>query len=124
MYLNTTVVGRLCSDPEVKTSKSGTSFANLNLACNLGSGDKKETIFVNAMVFGKSADFAGKYLKKGAIVLVEGTPKASAYLSKKTGEAVGSLEIMANNLKALSFGPRSEEQSQEYKTDSDNNVPF
>lgn len=106
MHLQLEAVGRLGKDPEVLESKAGKAYVKLSVACEEKKG---ETVWVTALVFGNSADFCKSYLTKGAVVLVSGTPKISAYTAKGTGEAKASLELFAEKVKVISFGPKKED---------------
>ena len=63
-----TLVGRLASDPELHYTPSGTAVAQLRLATNEG----EEPEFHSLSAWGKLAEFAGSYLKKGRLVYLEG----------------------------------------------------
>lgn len=67
------LVGRLGQDPELKTSKSGTSFVKFSIATNDGFGDNKKTNWHNCTAFGKGADIIAKYVKKGSEIAVSGS---------------------------------------------------
>jgi single-strand DNA-binding protein len=72
------LIGHLAADPEVKATPKGVYVANLRLATNTYAGKdeegngKEETEFHNLVVFGKRAEFAGDYLKKGRLLYAEG----------------------------------------------------
>jgi single-strand DNA-binding protein len=78
MYNKVILVGRLTRDVELKYLPSGSSVANFGLATSRNwkdqnTGEKKEeTMFIDITVFGKGAEIANQYLKKGNRVLVEG----------------------------------------------------
>lgn len=72
------IVGTLGSDPEVKYSASGSAIANLSVATSeqwkdKQTGEKKEqTEWHRVVIFGKLAEVAGEYLRKGSQVYIEG----------------------------------------------------
>nr|UWI41126.1 MAG: Single-strand binding protein family protein [Bacteriophage sp.] len=72
------IVGTLGNDPEVKYSASGSSIANLSVATSeqwkdKQTGEKKEqTEWHRVVIFGKLAEIAGEYLRKGSQVYIEG----------------------------------------------------
>ena len=70
------IVGNITRDPETKALPSGSNVCNFSIATNRSwtkDGEKQEqTEFHNVSAFGKLADIASQYLKKGASVLVEG----------------------------------------------------
>lgn len=72
------IVGTLGNDPEVKYSASGSAIANLSVATSeqwkdKKTGEKKEqTEWHRVVIFGKLAEVAGEYLRKGSQVYIEG----------------------------------------------------
>ncbi|EPH3168727.1 single-stranded DNA-binding protein [Escherichia coli] len=72
------ILGRVGNDPEVKYSASGSSIANLSVATSeqwkdKQTGEKKEqTEWHRVVIFGKLAEVAGEYLRKGSQVYIEG----------------------------------------------------
>ena len=84
MVNKVTILGNLCSDPEFKNLLNGTSVASLRVATSRKWKDKdgnmqEETEFHRCTVFGKSAEFCGKYLRKGFKVYAEGRIKTRKY---------------------------------------------
>ena len=71
------IVGTLGNDPEVKYSASGSAIANLSVATSeqwkdKQTGEKKEqTEWHRVVIFGKLAEVAGEYLRKGSQVYIE-----------------------------------------------------
>lgn len=57
--------GRLTNPPKYKVLESGSQKVQINIACNMGSGDHKKTIFMTAVAWGKSAENINGYLNKG-----------------------------------------------------------
>jgi single-strand DNA-binding protein len=78
MFNKVVLIGHLAADPEVKATPKGVYIANLRLATNTYAGKdedgkgKEETEFHNLVVFGKPAEFAGEYLRKGRLLCAEG----------------------------------------------------
>lgn len=78
-----TLIGRLGKDPEVKTFEK-TKKASFTIATNdsykNAKGEKVDDVqWHNVVIWGKLADVAGKYLKKGSEVCVEGKLVHRAY---------------------------------------------
>lgn len=73
-----TILGNLGNDPEVKYTNSGSAIANLTVATSeswndKATGEKKEiTEWHRVVLFGKLAEVAGEYLRKGSQVYIEG----------------------------------------------------
>lgn len=57
-------IGRLCQDPELKTTASGTEIVNFNIAVDKGYGESKSAIFPRMVAFGTQAKYIAK-LSKG-----------------------------------------------------------
>ena len=84
------LVGNLTRDPVVRYTESGTAIAEFGLAMNEVWKDKagekhEEVTFVDVAFFGRTAEIAGEYLKKGAQVCVEGSLKFDTWEDKNGG---------------------------------------
>lgn len=81
---NVALMGRLTKDPEVRTSQNGNSVARYTLAVNrtYKREGEPEADFINIAAFGKAAEFAGKYFRKGLQVAVIGNLQTSTYTDK------------------------------------------
>ena len=82
------LIGNLGSDPEVKQLESGKTVAKLPLATSeayINSDDEKvtDTQWHNLVAWGKTAEFAEKYLKKGDKIAVEGKLVYRSYEDKE-----------------------------------------
>lgn len=72
------IIGNLGADPEVRYMPSGGAVANLSIATTESwkdktTGEKKElTEWHRVVIFGKLAEIAGEYLRKGSKVFIEG----------------------------------------------------
>lgn len=72
------LVGNLGNDPEVRHLPSGGAIANITLATSeewrdKATGEKKESVeWHRVVLFGKLAEIAGEYLRKGSQVYIEG----------------------------------------------------
>lgn len=109
MYLNKAlIIGNLTRDPEVKALPAGIQVATFSVATNRVWKDKagakqESTDYHNIVVFGRQAETAGQYLKKGSSVLVEGRMQTRSWDDKSTGEKKYRTEIVADRVQ---FGPR------------------
>lgn len=77
MYNKVILVGNLTRDVEIRYTQSGSALAKVGIATNRkfksATGEMKdETMFVDLTFFGRTAEIANQYLKKGSKVLVEG----------------------------------------------------
>lgn len=77
------LMGRLVSDPELRYTDS-TTIAKYTLAVNrkFKREGEPDADFINCVAFGKSAEFADKYFKKGMLVAVVGSLRISTYIDK------------------------------------------
>jgi len=103
-----TLIGRLGKDPEVKTFEK-TKKASFTIATNdsykNAKGEKVDDVqWHNVVIWGKLADVAGKYLKKGSEVCVEGKLVHRAYEPAK-GEKKYFTEINVNDMLMLGGKP-------------------
>lgn len=73
-----TILGNLGNEPEVKHTNSGSAIANITLATSeewrdKATGEKREAVeWHRVVLFGKLAEIAGEYLRKGSQVYIEG----------------------------------------------------
>jgi single-strand DNA-binding protein len=103
-----TLIGNLGQDPETKTTESGKKVTNFTIATDDGyknsDGQKvSETTWHNIVAWNGLADIAGKYLKKGRQVAVEGRIVYRTYEDKK-GATKYITEIVLNDLILLRSG--------------------
>lgn len=109
MYLNKAIVfGNLTRDPELKALPSGIQVASFGVATNRVWKDKngakqESTDFHNIVVFGRQAETAAQFLRKGSSVLVEGRMQTRSWDSADGGKKYRT-EIVADRIQ---FGPRS-----------------
>jgi len=101
------IVGNLGRDPETRYLPSGEAVTNISVATtetwkDKASGEKKEaTEWHRIAFFGKLAEIAGEYLKKGSQVYVEGQLRTRKYQDKETGKDRYSTEIRADRMQML-----------------------
>ena len=100
------LVGHLGKDPEVRYSPNGGAVANITLATSESwkdktSGEKQErTEWHRVVFFGRLAEIAGEYLKKGAQIYVEGRLQTRKWQDKE-GKDRYTTEIVANEMQML-----------------------
>ena len=86
------LIGNLGRDPEVRYLPSGDAVANFSIATtekwkDKASGEMKEaTEWHRVSFFGRLAEIAGEYLKKGSQVYIEGSLRTRKYQDKETGQ--------------------------------------
>lgn len=89
--------GNLTRDPEVRYTQTGKAFSRMGIAINRRYKDKESVDFFNLVAWEKTAEFCGRYLRKGSRVLVEGRLQTSTY-ENKDGVKVNSVEIWIDNI--------------------------
>ncbi len=107
-YNRIILIGNLTRDPELRYLPSGKGVCNLRLAATerykTAAGEpREETLFIDAVIFGKQAETASTYLKKGRSVLVEGRLRVRDF-EGRDGTKRRAVEIMANRWQFV--GPR------------------
>ena len=80
-----TLVGRAGRDPEVRYLESGSVVANLTIAVNRRSRDDEPDWF-NLEIWGKQAEVAANYVRKGSLVGIIGSFKLDRWTDKASGE--------------------------------------
>ena len=89
------LIGRLTKDTEVR-GEAEKMVARYTLAVDrrYSKGEEKQTDFINIVVFGKGAEFAEKYFKKGMKVAVSGRIQTGSY-TNKDGAKVYTFDVVA-----------------------------
>ena len=124
------LVGRLGRDPETRYTGGGQAVANFSVATDETYKDKngerqKRTEWHKIVVWGKQAEIAQQYLKKGSLIFIEGRIQSREWQDKE-GQKRTSFEVVASNFRMLggrgdgatgggssfSGGARSEEHDQ------------
>lgn len=100
------LVGNLGADPEMRHTGGGTAVTTINLATSESwtdkqSGEKVEkTEWHRVKLFGRLAEIAGDYLKKGRQVYIEGSLRTDKYTGKDGVERY-STDIIASEMQML-----------------------
>ena len=102
-----TIVGNLGADPEVRYSQSGTAMCNLRVAVTErrkeGDNWTDHTEWFTLVCFGKTAENAQKFLKKGRQVYADGRFQARKWTDRE-GQTKTSLEVVCDKLMFLGGG--------------------
>ena len=105
MFHKIIIVGRLGADPEQKYTVDGKAVTSFSVAAE---NRKDETLWFRVSAWEKLADVCGRYLKKGAKVLVEGALRADGAGNPRVYERkdglgwAASFEVVASSVKFLS----------------------
>lgn len=127
-------IGRLCADPEVRWTQGSPSMAIAKFTLAVDRRIKKEgeqsADFINCVAFGKTAEFAEKYLSKGTKIALEGRWQTGSY-QNKDGQKIYTNECMvdavefAESKKTEGQTPANEGEFMNLPTDiSEDDLPF
>jgi single-strand DNA-binding protein len=100
------LIGNLGADPETRAMPSGTTVANLRVATSESwrdkqSGEQQErTEWHRVALFGRLAEVAAEYLRKGSQVYIEGSLRTRKWQDKQGNDRY-STEIIGNDLQML-----------------------
>jgi len=102
------ILGNLTADPIIRALPSGQSVANFSVATNRVFYDKdrqkqEQAEFHNVVAFGRTAEIAQQYLKKGSMILIEGRIQTRNW-QDSSGNKRNRTEIITERLQ---LGPRS-----------------
>ena len=122
------IVGHIGADPETRFTPSGTAVANFNLATNesrkSSEGEYRDhTEWHSCVLFGKRAEFAGEYLKKGQLVYLEGRLQTRSW-EDDSGLKKYKTEVVGNEITMLGKKVGTGSASQEENNASDDDLPF
>ena len=123
-----TLVGRAGRDPEVRYFESGTVVANLTMAVNRRNRDDEPDWF-NLEIWGKQAQVAADYVKKGSLIGITGSFKLDSWKDRNTGEDRNKPVVRVDRLELLGSKRDSEnsnfQNNNSYNQSSSNDeIPF
>jgi single-strand DNA-binding protein len=100
------LIGNLTRDPEIRYTPKGSAVADIGLAVNrfytTDSGERREeTTFVDVTLWGRTAEIAGQYCKKGRPLYVEGRLQMDTWDDKASGQKRSKLKVVADNIQLL-----------------------
>jgi len=100
-------LGNLTRDPELRTTPSGQSVANIGVATNRVWFDKNhqkqtDVEFHNVVLWGKLAEIASRYLSKGKLIFIEGRLRTRSW-QDQSGQKKYRTEIIAERIQ---LGPK------------------
>jgi single-strand DNA-binding protein len=95
MINNFTLQGRLTADPELKNTNSGTTVCSFTLASDIGSGEKKKTLFMTCKAWKGTGETIAKFCKKGNMLIISGTLEPNDW-TDKDGNKRKSYEVIVD----------------------------
>ena len=126
------LIGNCTRDPEVRYTPKGTAVADIGMAMNRyfssdGGEKREETTFVDVTLWGRQAEVAGEYLKKGRPVYIEGRLQMDSWDDKNTGQKRTKLKIVGEQMQLLGRrdggGGGSSSQQREESSQSNQSAP-
>jgi len=123
MEINTiNLVGRAGREPDVRYFESGSTVANFTIAVNRISRSDEPDWF-NLEVWGKQAQIAADYVKKGSLIGITGSFKIDSWKDKNTGEDRFKPVVRVDRLNLLSS--RKETDNSNYSNNNNGgDIPF
>lgn len=111
------LLGRLGQDPDIRATASGTQVANLSIATNSRTKDMNgnwvdQTEWHRVTLFGKTAEIAGQYLRKGSSVYVEGRIQTRKW-QDQNGQDRYTTEIIGNEMQMIGGNESGQQQAQQ-----------
>lgn len=101
------LIGNLTRDPEIKYTPKGTAVAELGLAINRfipasdGNEKREETTFIDVTLWGRTAEVANEYAKKGQPIYIEGRLQLDSWEDKQSGQKRSKLKVVGENIQLL-----------------------
>jgi single-strand DNA-binding protein len=100
------LLGNLTRDPEVRYTPKGSAVCDLGIAVNrvytTDSGEKREeATFVDVTFWGRTAEVAGEYLKKGRPIFIEGRLQLDSWEDKQSGQKRSKLKVIGETMQLL-----------------------
>ena len=103
------IIGRLARDPETQETNSGIKYTRFTIAVNRQFAEN-QTDFIPVVAWRNQADFIQKYIKKGALVSVEGRFTSSSYQNSEA-QNVTRYEVTADRVDTLETKSQVEERN-------------
>ena len=115
-----TLVGRAGRDPEVRYFESGTVVANLTMAVNRMNRNDEPDWF-NLEIWGKQAQVAADYVKKGSLIGITGSFKLDSWKDRNTGEDRNKPVVRVDRLELL--GSKRDSENGNFQNNNFNQQP-
>ena len=116
-----TLVGRAGRDPEVRYFESGTVVANLTMAVNRRNRNDEPDWF-NLEIWGKQAQVAADYVKKGSLIGITGSFKLDSWKDRNTGEDRNKPVVRVDRLELL--GSKRDSENSNFQNNNFSQQPI
>ena len=103
LFNSVDLVGRAGQDPELRYFESGAAKAEVNIAVDRGKSKdgSKITDWFKIVFWGRQAEIAGEYVKKGSLIGVEGQIDFNSWVDSTSGEKRGMFLVTADRLRLI-----------------------
>ena len=94
------IMGRLTTDPELKTTTNGISVTSFTVAVDRNykkPGQERQTDFINVVAWRQTAEFVTRYFRKGQMIAVQGSIQVRGY-EDRNGNKRNAVEIVADTV--------------------------
>lgn len=129
------LIGNVTRDVESKALSSGSSVASLSLAVNRSyktesGATREEVLFVDVELWGRVAEIAAQYVKKGSPLYVEGRLKMDSWEDKETGQKRSKMKVVGEAIQLLGSKKNADEAPQAprsrpiVESDGADEIPF
>ena len=103
------IIGNVTRDPEIKYTPQGRAVTDLSVAVNrtykVGEEKREEVTYVEVTLWGRTAETAGEYCKKGRAVFIEGRLQLDSWEDKTTGQKRNKLRVVGDDYQLLDRRP-------------------
>jgi single-strand DNA-binding protein len=104
------LIGNVTRDPEIKYTPKGSAVADVGLAINRtytnqGGEKVEEVTYVDVELWGRLAEIAGEYAKKGRSIFVEGRLRIDSWEDKQSGQKRNRLKVVGEGMQLLGSRP-------------------
>lgn len=103
MINNVVLVGRITKDPEVRYTTNNIATCSFTLACDRrysGANGENQADFINCVAWRQSAEFMGKYIKKGYVMGITGSIQTRSYQGQD-GQTRYVTEVVCDSVRSL-----------------------
>lgn len=130
------LAGRLTRDPELTYTPNNMAVCKFGIASTryyrTKDGERREeTVFVDCVAWGKTAEIVAEHVRKGAPVIVEGNLRLNEWQDKTTGETRRKLEITVDRVHQLEWADDGQKASTAKPTtqpaapaETEDDIPF
>lgn len=122
MYNRSILIGRLCADPEMRTTPEGTNVTTIRLAVNRAHNRDKAD-FIAVVAWRNNAEFICNYFKKGSAIGVEGAIQTREYTDKE-GVKRTAFEVVADRAFFVESKKKDDAPKNEEYEEVEEDLPF